>query len=206
MSKSSLFSFFSVAALSLGLTISASATTVTIGASAPTTAVNSIFGPVLTATTPGSWSGTTLTGTASTSLVNSYLDPLSGTGYFAYAEAGNTITANFAGGITSLDLLWGSPDTYNTITFYSGLNGTGTAESYKPGTGPLATLNPTQTGGTLVLFATTGVWDSVKFTSSQNSFEFADISVVPSPEPASMALLAGGLLAIGAGAIRRRKA
>jgi hypothetical protein len=66
-------------------------------------------------------------------------------------------------------------------------------------------LAATQTGGTLVLFSTTGVWDSVKFTSSQNSFEFADIQVVPSPEPASMALLAGGLLAIGAGAIRRRK-
>jgi hypothetical protein len=206
MSKSNLFSFFSVAALSLGLAISAGATTVTIGATAPATAVTSVFGPVLTATTPGSWSGTAGTGTANVAVVNSYLDPLAGPGYFAYAQAGNTITANFSAGITSLDLLWGSPDTYNTLTFYTGLNGTGTSESFVPGSGALAALPATQVGGTLVLFtSTTGPWQSVKFTSSQNSFEFANILVVPAPEPASIALLAGGLLAIGAGAIRRRK-
>jgi len=207
MSNSSIFCLFSVAALSLGLTISASATTVTIGASAPSTAVTVTFGSTLATTTPGSWSGTAGAGTANTSVVYSYLDPLSTSGYFAYAEAGSSITANFAGGITSLDLLWGSPDAFNTVTLYSGLNGTGTAESYTPGSGALAGLAATQSGASLVLFSTTGVWDSITFTSSENSFEFGDVAVVaaPLPEPASMALLAGGLLAIGAGAIRRRK-
>jgi hypothetical protein len=208
MSKSNLFSLFSVAMLSLGLTIPAGATTVTIGASAPTTAFSSIFGPSLTATTPGVWSGTFVTGTANTSVINSYLDPLAGSGYYAYAESGNTVTANFAGGINNLSLLWGSPDTYNMITFYSGLNGTGTSESYSPGTGALSGLIPTQTGGTLVSFSTTGVWDSVKFYAGGNSFEFAvaaPTTPVSTPEPASIALLAGGLVAIGAGAIRRRK-
>jgi len=208
MSKSKLSFLVSAALLGLGLTIPAGATTVTIGASAPTTAFSSIFGPSLTATTPGVWTGTYFTGTANTSVVNYYLDPLAGSGYYAYAEQGNTVTANFAGGINSLNLLWGSPDSYNTITFYSGLNGTGTAESYTPGTGALSGLVASQTGGTLVSFATTGVWDSVSFYTSGNSFEFAvgtPTTPVTTPEPASIALLAGGLLAIGAGAIRRRK-
>ncbi len=203
-----MFQFIPVAVFSIGFIIPAAATTVTIGASAPTTALTSIFGPSLAGTSPGVWSGSFLTGTANTNIINRYLDPLAGNGYYAYAESGQTITANFASGINSLNLLWGSPDTYNTITFYSGLNATGTSEAYSPGSGPLAGLTPTQTGGTLVSFSTTSVWDSVTFYTSGNSFEFA--ATVPgtpvfTPEPATVTLLGGGLLMVGVGALRRRK-
>ena len=203
MSKS-FFSLFSVAALSLGLTIPAGATTVLVGGAAPVGAVATVFGTSLALSSPGIWTGTAGTGTANASVLNSYTDPLN-SGYFAYAESGSTVTATFTGGITSLDLLWGSPDTFNTITFNSA-NG---SKSYSPGVGALSGLTATQTGGTMVLFtATSGtVWTSVDFTSSTNSFEFGQVSTVaaPAPEPASIALLGGGLLAIGAGAIRRRK-
>jgi hypothetical protein len=155
----------------------------------------------------GAWSGTFFTGTANISIINSYLDPILGSGYYAYAQSG-AITANFAGGINSLDFLWGSPDSYNTITFYSGPDGTGSAESYSPGAGLLSGLTPTQEGGTLVSFSTTGLWRSVSFSSTGNSFEFAVVSAssssVIAPEPASIALLASGLSIMGADAIRRR--
>ncbi len=189
------------------LTVSATATNVTIGASAPTTAFSSIFGSSLAATAPGVWTGTYFTGTANTSVINDYLDPLAGSGYYAYAEQGNSITASFAGGINSLNLLWGSPDAYNTISFYSGLNGTGTSETYSPGSGLLSSLIPSQMGGSVVSFTTTGVWESVIFASSGNTFEFAASTptILMAPEPASMALLGGGLLAIGAGSWRRRR-
>jgi hypothetical protein len=202
MSKTILYSL-----LTMGLAVSAGATTVTLGGAAPAGSTAVTFGPTLAATSPGVWTGTTGAGTANTSVANTYLDPLPGAGYYAYTEQGSTITATFAGGITSFDLLWGSPDAVNTITF----SGPGGSVSYSPGVGLLAGLVPTDTNAStsMVLFtATPGVdWTSVSFTSGINSFEFGQVAFVAaaSPEPASIALLAGGFLAIGAGALRKKR-
>jgi hypothetical protein len=148
-------------------------------------------------------------GTASTSVTNQYTQPAGDTTPFAYVGVGSSLTANFAGGITSLDLLWGSPDTWNFITFV----GTGGSVTYSPGSGLLASLSPVNSGSQTVLF-TAGpgvIWTSVIFTSTLAAFEFDNVSTLAAatasatPEPATLALLAGGLLAIGIGTVRRRK-
>jgi hypothetical protein len=196
--------------IALGLALGAGATTVSVGVAAPAGSSAVTFGSSLAATSPGVWTATAGAGTADTSVTALYLDPLSDSSYFAYTEGASSITASYAGGITSFDLLWGSPDAFNTITF----SGPGGTESYSPGSGLLAGLIPNNSNaGTMaVLFtATPGTdWTSVMFTSSLNSFEFGEVSFVaaatsssPSPEPASIALLAGGFLAIGA--LRKRK-
>lgn len=197
--------------LSLGVAVVAGATTVTLGAAAPSGFTTVTFGSTLAATSPGVWTATAGAGTANTSVTDDYLDPLSGPGYFAYAEGASTITASFAGGITSFDLLWGSPDTFNTIVF----SGPGGSASYIPGSGLLAGLipNDSSAGAMSVLFTATpgSYWTSVMLTSSLNSFEFGQVAFLaattatPSPEPASIALLAGSFLAVGAGAFRKRR-
>ena len=204
MSKKSFYSLISAAALSLGLTIPAGATvTATVSSTLPAGYATQNFGATLASSTNlgATYTSTGVAGTASTSVVNAYTDPFSGAGTFAYAEAGGSVTATLGSGITTLALLWGSPDTYNTISF----NKDG---SFTPGSGILSGLNPNQATSQYVIFSGLTGDTSITFSSSANSFEFDTLvpsAVTPSPEPASIALLAGGLLAIGAGAIRRRK-
>jgi hypothetical protein len=101
-------------------------------------------------------------------------------------------------------LLWGSPDTYNTVTLWSGPNGTGTQ---------IATYN----GGDLACYSTSckdTLYDLVTFTdvnedigsivlndSGQAAFEFG---LDPTPLPASLPLFASGLFLIGLLAWRRK--
>jgi MYXO-CTERM domain-containing protein len=152
---------------------------------------------------PGVWTFSGGSATADASNAQAF-DPLGSgtTPFFAYAAAGGAITANFVGGIVGLDILWGSPDGYNTITFYTGPNRTGTAESFVPGTPPLVAPAPPLVAPVLFTAAPGVTWESVSFTSTFNAFEFANIETVASaPEPGGLALVLGGVLAIAA--IRR---
>jgi PEP-CTERM motif len=102
--------------------------------------------------------------------------------------------------------LWGSPDTYHTVTFFDGstviasLTG---SDVVNPANGAQGPLNG---GQYFNFFAGAGeVITKVEFQSSQNAFETDNHAVIAAvPEPATLGLLGPGLA--GVGHIRRRKA
>jgi hypothetical protein len=96
--------------------------------------------------------------------------------------------------------LWGSPDAFNTVTFYSGPagshgNGTGTViASFTGADLSKATLGE---GYDLVTFDLSGVGSIVFSDDGQSAFEFADVDIDPTPLPAALPLFAGGLVMLG---------
>jgi hypothetical protein len=124
-------------------------------------------------------------------------DKLSYTSIEANSSATYTFTASAA-----LSLLWGSPDSYNSIKFFSGPNGTGSLEGTIHGS-DLAT----QTYGHDLVKLTLGgsIFQSIVLYSSGPAFEFANLHTTPlagptpspTPLPAALPLFAGGLGVIG---------
>ena len=100
----------------------------------------------------------------------------------------------------AMSMIWGSPDTYNTLTLSLGGN-------------PVETIIPGSTAGApdapqlgAWWFTVTDIrFDSVKFESTTNAFEFANFTTTPIPLPAAGWLLLGGLGALGAVARRKRR-
>lgn len=123
---------------------------------------------------------------------------------------------NYAG--NTLQFLWGSPDSYNLIQFYSGANGTGTLLGSIIGTDLLqATTGLNHDWVTLLV--TSGLFQSIKLSSiGQNAFEFTSLTAScvgevcrgggpgDTPVPGAVFLM-GSVLAGGAGfgAWRRRR-
>jgi hypothetical protein len=138
------------------------------------------------------------------------------TSLFAGSTGSWTVAAlGVAGGAADhLSIIWGSPDPYNTLSFYSGTIGSGTLLGSF--TGADLAINHAQPamGKDVVTFAdTTGFFNYVVLTTTANAFEFtnaeASCSICETPPstplPAALPLFVGGLGTVGFFARRRKR-
>jgi hypothetical protein len=135
---------------------------------------------------------------------NAYTNiPTGGSGTWNYSASNN------------LSILWGSPDSYNNLTFFSGLDGTGSNLGSFTG----AALAIASVGHDLVTFVA-GVgefFQSVVLSSSGNAFEFTNLVAscegeqCPAPGtvplPGALPLMISGMVGVGGllGWRKRRK-
>jgi len=127
---------------------------------------------------------------------------------FASIQAGGFALYNFDGPENSFSMLWGSPDAFNTLSFYSGVNGAGSVLLTLTGSDMLI-----QTFGHDLLQIDFGdqFFQSVLLTTSANAFEYTNMQasdpVLATPIPPALPLFATGLSALGLlGWRRKRKA
>ena len=115
-------------------------------------------------------------------------------GAYTSIEGNGSATFNLSG--NQLSLIWGSPDSYNNLSFYSGLNGLGTF---------LGTINGSSiapANGTSFSFVTvSGLGNFGSFTLSNspniNAFEVSTFNVSSVPLPAAFPLFGAALLGLG---------
>jgi len=144
------------------------------------------------------------------SVTNQWRSPFEGvTGQendpYTSIQGGHSATYSFAGQQSALQILWGSPDSYNTIEFFNGANlvFTLTGNQLHPITFGL--------GHDLVNFTDlTGSFTSVVLSSALNAFEFADLFATPvqfqsTPLPAALPLFAASVGIVGFAGWRRRR-
>jgi hypothetical protein len=113
---------------------------------------------------------------------------------------GGTAYYNMTG--TGLNIFWGSPDSYNTLTFYTGANGTGNSVSLA-GDNPLLGVVTAGLGHYLVQILTSEVFNSVSLSSGLPAFEFSNLAATPIP--AALPLFATGLGLMGWLGRRRKR-
>ena len=110
--------------------------------------------------------------------------------------------------ITTLSLLWGSIDSYNTISFLDDVGNilgsfTGTevfaladGDQSDPATNPIVTFSFTGADRDLV--------SRIRLESSQNAFEIDNLAITAVPEPGTWAMMLAGFGAVGY-SLRSRK-
>jgi hypothetical protein len=110
----------------------------------------------------------------------------------------------FSTGLSYFGFLWGSPDTYNTVSFFNGATMLGSFT----GSAVLSPANGDQSVGRY-FNAFAGVGEQitrVTFASTQNAFETDNHAYIAAiPEPETYAMLLAGLGLMGFVARRRKK-
>ena len=166
-------------------------------------------GGVVTGDNPGFWAAPYLSGNNGAGFGNTGVPGDDATPYLTAGGVKNvdSATLTFAPGQTYLGILWGSLDSYNTLTFFNG--GTAFASVTGQQVSDHVVIGDQGFGGThYVNFLFTGgeTFDKVVATSDGYAFEFDNVAIVPEPTT----VLAGALLLLpfGVSTIRslRRKA
>jgi hypothetical protein len=121
---------------------------------------------------------------------------------------GGQVTMNGSG--NALTIVWGSPNdnnpaATNTVSFYSGANGTGSligqvlaSDLYSN----FSNINNTQDPGYVISFLSDQTFGSVVFTTGSSDFEFAVAGV---PEPSTWAMLGIGFAGLALGGYKRSR-
>ena len=166
----------------------------------------------LTLTSAGLFNGLTpvatlLGGTVYSTNQSAASMPVGTNGNFLAAgpTSGTSATLTFLGGVSFLNFLWGSPDTYNVLT----VNSTSGTQTFTAAGLGFPNVTGSQSMSQYVLFS--GIngtrINSVTFSNSPsiNAFEAANFSITgPVPEPATWALMIAGFGLVGF-AMRRRQ-
>ena len=120
---------------------------------------------------------------------------------------GGTVTFN--GSSNALTIVWGSPNddnpaATNTVSFYSGADGTGSLIGQVLGSELYSAfgVDNTQEPGYLLSFLVPKGYGSVVFTTGSSDFEFAVASV---PEPSTWAMLGTGFAGLALGSYKRSR-
>jgi hypothetical protein len=121
------------------------------------------------------------------------------TTYLASGAAGSSVTFGLTGATRYMGLLWGSVDSYNTLTFYSGAMQVGQFTGADV-TG-LANGDQGERGTYYVNINLSDSFDRVVATSSSYAFEFDNVAFSKNPlgvpEPGSVGVFLLGLLLAG---------
>ena len=133
---------------------------------------------------------------------------LSDTTHHWWNIEGGQVTMNVPG--NALTIVWGSPNdnnpaATNTVSFYTGVGGTGTLIGQVLASDLYAnfpSINNTQDPGYLISFLSDQTFGSVVFTTGSSDFEFAVASV---PEPSTWAMLAIGFAGLALGGYKRSR-
>lgn len=136
-----------------------------------------------------------------------YAKPYLDNTQYASINAGGRITFNLTNPSNYFGLYWGSVDTYNSLSFYSGstLLGTIGGASIISAAG-LQAGNQGAFGSVFANFASSIGFDKVVAYSSGIAFEFDDVRLSAVPLPAALPMFGGLMGAMGLAARRRKRA